>query len=93
MLREPKYRSRDLFAVLTAITFTGCDSGWRGPFKKPGPLPLSSTNAPITRMIKTRATFEVTLVNVYWDEGKGPLRLRNALNRLSMLSQKNCWTG
>ena len=76
MLRAPKYRSPRLLVILTALALTGCDSGWVGPLKEPGPLPLSNTNALITRMVKTRATFEVTLKNIYWDEGKGPVAVK-----------------
>jgi hypothetical protein len=74
--KEPQYRSPSLLVILTAVALIGCDSGWKGPFKKPGPVPLSSTNAPITRMVKTRETFEVTLHEMYWDEGKGPVEVR-----------------
>ncbi len=57
--------------ALEALLFVGCDSGWVGPTEEQGPLPLSSTNAPITRWVKTDKTFEVTLQEVFWDDGNG----------------------
>ena len=60
-------------AILAALALTGCDSGWKGPFKEAGPLPLSNSNTPISRLIKTNASFEVTLKEVLWDEGSGPV--------------------
>jgi hypothetical protein len=68
--------------ALEALLSMGCDSGWVGPTEEPGPLPLSSTNAPITRWIKTDETFEVTLRQVLWDEGSGPVPIEQRLNPL-----------
>ena len=73
VLREPKHQIANLLVIFTAVALTGCDSKWVGPLKEPGPLPLSGTNASITRMVKTKATFEVTLKQVFWDEGNGPV--------------------
>jgi hypothetical protein len=79
MLRQQRPWIAGLLVILTAVVLAGCDSGWVGPLKEPGPLPLSSTNALITRMVKTRATFEVTLREVYWDEGNGPVPVAQRL--------------
>jgi hypothetical protein len=49
------------------------DTGWSAPREEQGPLPLSSPGTPIKRLIKTRETFEVTLREVLWDEGNGPV--------------------
>lgn len=73
MLRRPRQPIAILLAIFAAVILAGCDSGWVGPVKDPGPLPLSSTNTPITRLVKTRVTFEVTLREVFWDEGNGPV--------------------
>jgi hypothetical protein len=59
--------------ILVAIALAGCNSGWSAPRETPGPLPLSPSNAPITRLVKTKTTFEVTLKEVLWDEGNGPV--------------------
>ena len=60
-------------AILVAVALAGCDSGWTGPREEPGPLPLSNPSTPITRLVKTRTTFETTLTQVLWDEGNGPV--------------------
>lgn len=73
MSRKLKCQIARRLTILVAVALAGCDSGWTGPRKEPGPLPLSSPNAPITRLVKTRATFEVTLKQVLWDEGNGPV--------------------
>jgi hypothetical protein len=73
VLREPGHRTASLLVVLTVVVLTGCDSGSAGPLKEPGPVPLSSRNAPITRMVETRSTLESTWKEVFWDEGNGPV--------------------
>ena len=73
MLRKPKCRIAKLLPILVAFALPGCSSGWTGPREEPGPLPLSSPRAPITRLIKTRETFEHTYKKVLWDEGNGPV--------------------
>lgn len=60
-------------AILGVVALTGCDSGWKGPRPEPGPLPLSSPKTPITRLVKTKDTFETTYIQVLWDEGQGPV--------------------
>jgi hypothetical protein len=67
------------FIICLSFLLTGCESKWVGPNPEPGPLPLSSTNVPITRLVKSMATFEVTLRETYWDEGNGPVSVRDRI--------------
>src|SRR5689334_15966321 len=47
------------FAIsLTALTLTGCGSGWSGVHKEAGPLPLSSQDKSIVRLVDKKRTFE-----------------------------------
>jgi hypothetical protein len=62
------------FTALVTITLTGCDSGWSGVHKEAGPLPLSSPDKPIVRLVDKRTTFEVgEEKRLFWDEGTGPI--------------------
>ena len=70
MPREPERWIAHLLVVLTVVVLAGCDSG---PVATPGPLPLSGTNARITRLVKTKSTIESTWRDVFWDEGNGPV--------------------
>src|SRR5438552_1585923 len=38
-------------AALVALALTGCGYDWTGPRKEPGPLPLSSPDKPIVRLV------------------------------------------
>ncbi|MFZ0826004.1 MAG: hypothetical protein WAO02_01145 [Verrucomicrobiia bacterium] len=61
-------------AILLAVALTGCDSGWTGVHKEAGPLPLSSPDMPIVRLVDKRRTFEQgEIKRLLWDEGKGPI--------------------
>jgi hypothetical protein len=61
-----------IILFICQVIFYG-SSSWTAPREEPGPLPLSSPNAPITRLVKTKTTIEVTLKEVLWDEGNGPI--------------------
>jgi len=62
------------FTALVTVTLTGCDSGWSGVHKEAGPLPLSSPDVPIVRLVDKRTSFEVgEQIQLFWDEGKGPV--------------------
>lgn len=59
-------------SVTALVILIGCDSGWSGPHKEVGPLPLSSSDVPIVRVVDKRKTFEQgEIKRLFWDEGKG----------------------
>lgn len=65
------------FAMLSiasmGLSLAGCDSGWSGPHKEAGPLPLSSPDIPVVRLVDKRKNFEQgKMQRLLWDEGKGP---------------------
>src|SRR5437762_1111030 len=61
-----------LFTTLVTLTLTGCDSGWSGVHKEAGPVPLSSLDKPIVRLVDKRTSFEIgEQTRLFWDEGNG----------------------
>ncbi len=59
------------------------DSGWSGEHQEPGPVPLSSPNAPIIRLVNKRTTFELgTQRELRWEEGKGPIKASERIKPL-----------
>src|SRR5438067_1099559 len=71
-----------LFIAIATLTLTGCDSGWSGVHKEAGPLPLSSTDKPIVRLVNTRTTFENDYKQLFWDEGNGPILVGDRIKSL-----------
>ncbi len=61
-------------AVLATLTLTGCGPSSTGPHKEAGPLPLSSPDKPIVRVVDISKSFERgELKQLFWDEGNGPI--------------------
>jgi hypothetical protein len=58
--------------AVVILTLAGC-SGWTGPQDESGPLPLSSADKPIHRLVDKQSSFERISTKVLWDEGKGPV--------------------
>jgi len=72
-----------LLTVLVSLTFVGCDSRWSGQHKEAGPLPLSSPDKPIVRLVNKRKTFEQgELKQLFWDEGEGPVLAQDRIKPL-----------
>jgi hypothetical protein len=72
--QKPKSQIANRLAMLLAVALTGCGSGPTGPHKEAGPLPLSSPDTPIVRLVDKRRTFEQgEIKRLLWDEGKGPI--------------------
>ncbi len=67
------------FAILLAVSLTGCDSGKSSVHKAPGPLPSSSPDTPVVRLVNKRIGYEAgalvrsEIKQLLWDEGKGPI--------------------
>ena len=56
--------------VLATLTLTGCGPSSTGPHKEAGPLPLSSPDKPVVRVVDKRTTFEQgEMKRLFWDEG------------------------
>jgi hypothetical protein len=65
------------------IALAGCDSGWSGVHKETGPLPLSSPDKPIVRLVNTRTSFEVgKQTQLFWDEGNGAIPASDRIKSL-----------
>jgi hypothetical protein len=58
------------------------DTGWSGLHQEAGPLPLSSPEIPIVRLVDTRTTFETSFKRLCWDEGNGPIEARDRIKPL-----------
>lgn len=72
--QKPKCQIARRLAIFFAVALAGCDSGWTGAHKETGPLPLSSPDIPIVRLVDKRRTFEQgEIKRLFWDEGKGPI--------------------
>ena len=65
------------------IGVTGCDSKWSAPHKMPGPMPLGPPGTPIVRMQRERPTFEVTHTEIFWDDGRGPIKARDRVTTIT----------
>ena len=73
MSQKPKCQIATRLAILLAVVLTGCDSGWTGAHREPGPLPLSSPDMPIIRFVDKRRMFGVgEFKRLIWYEGKSP---------------------
>jgi len=70
--------ARMLFWFLAALR----DTGWTGEHKEAGPLPLSSPDMPIVRLVEKRSTFEMEYKRLLWDEGNGPIEARDRIKPL-----------
>ena len=74
MSQQQKCQIAKRLAILLAAALTGCDSGWTGVHQEAGPLPSSSPDKPIIRLVDKRRTFEQgEIKRLLWDEGKGPI--------------------
>ena len=83
MSSRPKCQLAKRLAVLVAVALTGCGSGWTGPRKEAGPLPLSSPDIPIVRLVDKRRTFEQgEIKRLLWDEGNGPILAEDRIKPL-----------
>ena len=83
MSQKPKCQIAKRIAILLAIALTSCDSGWTGAHKEAGPLPLSSPDMPIVRLVNKRRTFEQgEIKRLLWDEGKGPILAEDRIKTL-----------
>jgi len=70
-----------IMMLMLQVIYYG-DSSWTDAREEQGPLPLSSPNAPITRLVNTKTTIEVTLKEVLWDEGNGPIPPKERVKRV-----------
>ena len=72
-----------MFTASVTLALTGCDSGWSGVHKEAGPLPLSSPDKPIVRLVDKRKTFEIgEETRLFWDEGNGPILANDRIKPL-----------
>jgi hypothetical protein len=70
-------------AACVVLALTGCGSGWTGEHKEAGPLPLSSPDIPIVRLVDKRRTFEQgEIKRLLWDEGNGPILAEDRVKSL-----------
>ncbi len=70
-------------AACVVLALTGCGSGWTGEHKEAGPLPLSSPDIPIVRLVDKRRTFEQgEIKRLLWDEGNGPILAKDRVKPL-----------
>jgi hypothetical protein len=61
-----------IFRAIYGSVLTAHDTGWTEPRPEAGPVPLTSTELPLTRIVRTRITVAVgEEKEVLWDEGKG----------------------
>jgi hypothetical protein len=61
----------------------GCDSGWSGAHREAGPLPLTSPDKPIVRLVDKRTTFEQgEIKRLLWNEGKNPILAKDRIKPL-----------
>jgi len=58
------------------------DTGWSGEHQEAGPLPLSSPDTPIVRLVDKRSTFENDFKRLLWDEGNGPIEAEDRIKAL-----------
>src|SRR5258707_1038645 len=71
------------FTALITIALAGCDSGWSGVHKEAGPLPLSSADKPILRLVDKRTSFEIgEETRLFWDEGNGAILAQDRIKSL-----------
>ena len=56
--------------VLATLTLAGCGPSSTGPHKEAGPLPLSSPDKPVVRVVDISTSFERgETKQLFWDEG------------------------
>lgn len=70
--------------VVLMIVALSRDTGWSGLHEETGPIPLSSDDKPIKRLVNTRKTFENDYRDLRWDEGNGPV---DADDRIKLLME------
>jgi hypothetical protein len=60
------------FLFLWAAILAGC--GWSTPEASPGPVPLGAPGTTIARLKSEKSTFETTLTEIYWNDGRAPVK-------------------
>ena len=71
------------FALLATLTLTGCGPNSTGPHKEAGPLPLSSIDKPIVRVVDKSTSFERgETKQLFGDEGNGPMHATDRIKPL-----------
>jgi hypothetical protein len=59
--------------LLLAAVVAGCGR-WSAPQAAPGPVPLGPPGKPIERLKREKSTFETTLTEILWNDGRGPVK-------------------
>jgi hypothetical protein len=78
---------KTVLIVLIAVV-AGCDSKWSAPHAAPGPKPLGPPGKRITRLQREKPTFEVTYKEIFWDDGRGPVKAEDRVKTITDAAPK-----